>query len=75
MSAGRFCGEKSLRAVVWAVAMLLYGSAARARAGLAPFLRLAPTARQCFARARCANAQFFDGAANYQAVVIYRRGN
>ena len=37
---------------------VLYGSAARARAGVAPFLRLAPTARQCFARARCANARF-----------------
>ena len=37
---------------------VIYGSAARARAGVAPFLRLAPTARQCFVRARCANARF-----------------
>ena len=37
---------------------VLYGSAGARGAGVAPFLRLAPTARQCFARARCANARF-----------------
>ena len=58
MSAGRFCGEKCLRAGRMGCRNVLYGSAARARAGVAPFLRLAPTARQCFARARCANARF-----------------
>ena len=57
MSAGRFDGENCLRAVM-GCRNAIYGSAARARAGVAPFLRLAATARQCFVRARCANARF-----------------
>ena len=45
------CGRMGCRNV-------LCGSAARARAGVAPFPRLAATARQCLVRVGCANAQF-----------------
>ena len=75
MSEGRFYGEKCLRAVVWAVAMSYIRVGGRARCRRRAVSEVGGNSQTVPCACRVRKCAVFGGAAEYKAVVIYRRKN
>ena len=75
MSAGRFYGEKCLRARSMGCRNVLYGSAGARACRRRAVSEVGGNSQTVLCACAVIKCPVFDGAAEYKAVVIYRRKN